>query len=289
MQLTNEYIDKVVMSFDVPSKLTTDAAWDKLQKRIDAKPATKKGKEINFNFILGSVAASLVFIVVLYLGMFKIGRFSPDIKSNTLQAQTVVLPDSSIMIVNSNSCAKFHYNKFTGNRNIQMNGEVFFDVRSGKNFQVDFKGGNISVLGTKFTVVAYNSEFLYVECYEGEIDFKHNRSTYRIKKGEGMKVNDQQVSKPYVIDNNSFNERINGVYYWDRISLGELAFFIGERFNYRIIIDKEIEKRNFSGKLDLSELNNGLNIVSFAMDLSYSINDEEQTITLNAKTTGSHI
>ncbi|HOO84446.1 MAG TPA: FecR family protein [Prolixibacteraceae bacterium] len=283
------YIDKVVGSYGVPSKLSTNDAWEKLQKRIDEKPAYKSPKVVRINFWLGTVAASLVFLFVLYMGMFKIGRFSPEIKTATLQNEKVYLPDSSMLVVNSNSCAKYHYNKFTGNRNIQINGEVFFDVRKGKSFSVDFKGGNVSVLGTKFNVVAYSPNYLHLECYEGSVVFKRNRNEYILKAGEGMIAFNDSVSEIYTLDKTSFYDKLNGIYYWDKISLGELANFIEMRFNYRVDIDNSIAQRNFSGKIDLADLNNGLNIVSYAMDLIYTVNHEENIITFNAKKSGSHI
>lgn len=281
-------IDKVVGSYGVPSKLSADIVWEKLQKRIDEKPIKKSTKIIKVNFWLGSVAASFVFLLVMYIGMFKIGRFSTEIKTTTLQYENFFLPDSSLIIVNSNSCAKYHYNKFSGNRNVQINGEVFFDVCEGKAFSVDFKGGSVSVLGTKFNIIAYSPNYLHIECYDGSVIFKRNRNEYILKAGEGLIAFNDSVSDKYKLDKSSFTDKLSGIYYWDKISLGELANFIEMRFKYRVELDNSISQRNFSGKIDLADLNNGLNIVSYAMDLFYTVNHEEHIITFNAKRSGSH-
>ena len=162
-------------------------------------------------------------------------------------------------------------------------------MRKGKSFSVDFRGGNVSVLGTKFNIVAYSPNYLHLECYEGSVVLKRSRKEYIITAGEGMMAFNDSVSEIYKLDKSSFSDKLNGIYFWDKISLGELANFIEMRFNYRVDIDNSIAQRNFSGKIDLADLNNGLNIVAYAMDLIFTVNHEEHIITFNAKKSDSHI
>lgn len=284
----SEHIDKVIAGYEVPSKLSANAAWEKLEKRIDKQNVSPKGKTIRFNFFTGSVAASIVFLVIMYVGMFKTGKYSPNYITGILESQCVVLPDSSSIYVNSNSLAKYHYNKFTGNRNVMVKGDVFFDVKSGKRFMVDFDGGSVKVLGTKFNVVAYKKDAINVECIEGMVEFKFNRAFYTLHQGEGIKVYNDQIGAIYSFNTLNYTERLNGIYQWDKISINELFSFIGNRFAYEIAIEKSIADRNFSGKIDLSDLESGLNIVSFAMDLKYKLNEESKTISVNAKTAGNN-
>ncbi|HKM92509.1 MAG TPA: FecR family protein [Prolixibacteraceae bacterium] len=289
MQLPlSEHIDKVLAGYEVPSKLSANAAWEKLNKRIDQKSISPKGKTIRFNFFTGSVAAAIVFLVIMYVGMFKTGKYSSNYVSGTLESQCVVLPDSSLLYVNSNSLAKYHYNKFTGNRNVMVQGEVFFDVKSGKRFMVDFEGGSVKVLGTKFNVVAYTKDAINIECIEGMVEFKFNRALYTLGQGEGIKVYNDQIDTVYFFNTLNYSERLNGIYQWDKISINELFSFIGSRFAYEVEVEKSIADRNFSGKIDLSDLESGLNIVSFAMDLKYNLNEESKTISVNAKTAGNN-
>lgn len=278
-----ENINLMTSCYDVPSKLPKDVAWEKIAQKLETNVKVEKRNWIKTNLVIGSMAAAAVFLIIMYLGMFNTGKYSPEIITKIAKTEKVYLPDSSLIALNSNSRVKFHYNKFTGERNIVMDGEAYFDVKKGRKFTVDFNGGNIKVLGTQFNVMAYSDEYLTVDCTEGEVEFRIGRKVVMLGKGQGVKCYKGEITGPFHIDPSLIKERINGLFYWDKISVDELLHLIGYRFGYDVIINAETAQRNFAGKIDLSDLNNGLNIVSYAMDLFYSIDEEAQTITVNAK------
>lgn len=276
-------IDQVSKNYKVPSKVSKDFAWDQINEKLLHSSQKVEKSSVKINIIVGSLAAAAVFLVIFYLGMFNTGKYSPEIIAGLSETQLIYLPDSSTVTLNSNSKLKYHFNKFTGERGVVVNGEAYFNVKKGRKFIVDFDGGSVKVLGTEFNVVAYSNEFINVDCTVGKVQFKVNRTVVKLTEGQGVKVFKGVVTGPYFIDPALVKERKNGLYYWDKVSLDELIHLIGYKFGLKVIIDENTARRNFSGKIDLTNLNNCLNIVSYAMDLRYFIDSEAKTISVNAK------
>lgn len=278
-----ENIERTTCSYTIPTKLSKQDAWLCLEKNMVKEIHPVKPKLVRTNLMIGWMAAAAVFLVIMYLGMFNTGKYSPEYYADFAKTQQVILPDSSILYLNSNSKAKYHYNKFTGERNVVLNGEALFDVQKGRKFTVDFEGGSINVIGTKFNVMAYDPNYLNVDCTEGRVEFHFGKKIIELYTGEGVKVCYGQLIGPFYSEPERINEQINGLYFWDKVSIDELLHLIGFRFGYTVKLHPDILKRNFSGKIDLSDLYNALNIVSYAMDLKYIVDEEGQTITVNVK------
>lgn len=278
-----ENIDRITCSYAIPAKLSKHDAWLRLELKMEHEVKVIKPDRVRTNMLAGWIAAAAVFGVVMYLGMFYTGKYSNEFITGNTATQQIFLPDSSSVFLNYNSKVKYHYNKFTGERNVVLNGEAQFNVQKGRKFSVDFNGGSISVLGTRFTVMAYSPDYVNIACTDGKVEFRFGKKVKVIKAGEGINIYKGQQSETLKSECEQINERINGLYFWNKISIDELIHLIGFRFGYNVRIHPDIINRNFSGKIDLSDLHNALNIVSFAMDLNYIIDEDGQTITVNAK------
>jgi hypothetical protein len=92
-----------------------------------------------------------------------------------------------------------------------------------------------------------------------------------------------KITGPFQCTESDVRERLNGIFYWPRISLREITDLIGYRFGYNITVAPSLQNRNFSGRLDLNDLQQGLAVISVAMNLEYRIDDVRKTITFNAE------
>ncbi len=112
------------------------------------------------------IAASLVFLISLSFYVFNAYQKSESLQENHVitkinpvgQKSTIVLPDSSIVRLNSES--KIAYDEdFMNHRIVYLEGEAFFTVTKGKGiFQVKTNRLTTTVLGTKFDVKAYGND-----------------------------------------------------------------------------------------------------------------------------------
>ncbi|AXT60468.1 FecR family protein [Aquimarina sp. AD10] len=136
---------------------------------IKSNRSTKKSKPTIKLWPYMAAAASIAIIFGLFL-------FSPKESFTTGFGEklTVTLPDGSEMILNAKSNAIFDKNNWEDSRLVTLEGEAFFKVKKGSKFTVTTKNGEVSVLGTQFTVNSHKS-FFEVNCFEGKVSVSNNK------------------------------------------------------------------------------------------------------------------
>lgn len=93
------------------------------------------------------------------------------------QRSKVVLPDSSIVWLNSGTTLSYPSNFSEQNRKVTLNGQAFFQVCHKENnpFLVQANGLIVKVLGTKFDVDAYpEKDKIAVVLESGKVELAHN-------------------------------------------------------------------------------------------------------------------
>jgi len=283
--LKNINIGQFTDNYQVPSVLSKEEAWSLLEKKINTEnvPVNRKKSIVIDWKIISLVSAAAIIVLIVWLNLDKNQKYSPEISTSVAENETCWLPDSSKIQLNSNSSVNYLYDKLTGERNVFLKGDAMFEVEKGKKFKVVFDGGEVRVTGTSFYVSAYSPEFLQVDCSEGSVEVTLSNHDYLLSKGKGIRIYKGKVTGPYSCDDFEVRERLNGLFYWNRISLPEIADLIGYRFGYKAIIAPALRGRNFSGRLDLNELQQGLLVISMAMNIEYLIDEDHKTISLNAK------
>lgn len=291
--LKNINIGQFTDNYQVPSVISKEDAWLLLDKKIKADSSTiRVNKSLRLNWPVASMlAAAAVIVIIFWIGFRKNVEYSPELLTTLAetkietqtQTQAYWLPDSSKIQLNKNSSIKYNFNKFTGERNVKLVGDALFEVEKGGKFIVAFSGGEIKVTGTAFYVSAYSSELIQVDCFEGSVEVTINNELFLLQKGKGIRMYKGNMTGPYLCEESDVREKLNGVFNWTRISLPEIAELIGYRFGYKTIIDPSLQNRNFSGRLDLNELQEGLLVVSMAMDVVYNIDEDRKIISIDAK------
>ncbi len=126
------------------------------------------------------------------------------------QRSQVVLPDSSVVWLNSGTTLTYRYNFSEHRREVMLNGEAFFKVAHNEKlpFNVQCNDIVISVLGTEFDVNAYpETGKVCVALESGKVALSHNRIesfNYTLKPGQlaaynllsnAIQVNNTDVSR----------------------------------------------------------------------------------------------
>ena len=122
----------------------------------------KYGIAASVIFLIGFISFSLLFQTTVYT-------------TGIGEQLSCTLPDGSTVILNAKSSLEVDTHNWDENRNLSLKGEAFFDVEKGKTFTVSTKEGDVTVLGTEFTVNAYNNYF-EVTCYEGKVSVLDNQN-----------------------------------------------------------------------------------------------------------------
>ena len=292
-----DMIDQFSENYDVPFKRSKSEAWQLLESKLDSIEETKielpkvdatKRKIVWLNWSIGSVAAAAVIAVLFLTNILKPETeiipevICSNVSNETTEVKAVFLPDSSCVKLNSNSSIKYNYNNESGNRNVELTGDAMFSVKKGTQFEVDFQGGMVKVLGTTFYVSAYSDDRVQVDCVDGVVEVTLDGQLFKLTKGKGVKCFNGKITGPYDCNTSEINDRIEGIFIWNKVDVAELIDFIGNRFGYKIVYDTKGLNRNFSGKVDLNNLEEGLLVISTAMGINYSIDENQKAIYINA-------
>ncbi|WP_346861657.1 FecR domain-containing protein [uncultured Draconibacterium sp.] len=142
-----------------PFKKLFDKLWSKIEKK-----KTKILTHKHFISTFGKIAAAVV------IGLF-MGLYVSTLRSNKApeyyaasapkgSISEIVLPDSSLIVLNAGSSVKYSINGEKGTREVFLDGEAWFDVHKNKKkpFVVHTPFYDVNVTGTQFNVKAYKSE-----------------------------------------------------------------------------------------------------------------------------------
>jgi ferric-dicitrate binding protein FerR (iron transport regulator) len=196
----------------------------------------------------------------------------------------VILPDSSIVWLNSGT--KISYpEKFSGNKRIvSLNGEARFEISENreKPFIVNTPMHSITVLGTTFNVYAYDeSNHFETTLLEGSIILKNNSEKKILKMEPGQQVvYDKTTQKMTVhndIDIKGSSSWISDYYSFDKIKFDEMLERLGKYYNKKVIINRpEIAAYECTGKFKVGEpLEHILNVVKVTKPFKYEINEHQ--------------
>ena len=236
----------------------------------------KRGKQIKIDWrrTLLKVAAMLTIVVGGYL-IFSY-YLPATVETSFAESKEVLLPDSSVVILNSVS--KITYNKRTWDRNrhLELVGEAFFKVKKGSKFDVKTSAGTVSVLGTQFNV-KQRKEFFEVVCYEGLVNVKtpvddnELPAFYSIRfiDGEVIKSQFDNEFEPAWLDNESA---------FSSVPFHEVTSEFERQYEVEIVpqnVDMEVL---FTGRFTHDDMILALKSITFTQNITYRITEDQKII-----------
>lgn len=214
-----------------------------------------KGFQVSFSRIAAMlVLALLTGFSIAYL---LIGR--AETKNEIVWFETIVprgeksqlvLPDGSKVWVNSESRLSYPSDYMNGDRKLRLTGEAYFEVikKHGENLIVETKDYSVSVLGTKFNVMAY-PDFNRTETslIEGKIEIKKDEQTITVVPGQILTYAEDRFKIKE--DNTKLTTRWkDDVFDFDKISFRELIIRLERWYDVKIEVkNPELNKIIYSG------------------------------------------
>ena len=176
----------------------------------------KKKRTISFRKI-GYELAKIAAILIIFWGGTKLFETNTTEESivtyQTLYVPTgqraeLILPDSTRVWLNAHSKLIYPVSFGKGNRQVELNGEAYFDVVHNEKqpFIVKTRQMDIQVLGTEFNVTSYSSDF-EVSLLRGciELSSPSLSSTYKVKEKEHVKLKDNKLIVNNITDYDYFS------------------------------------------------------------------------------------
>lgn len=174
----------------------------------------------------------------------------------------VILPDSTLVWLNSGS--KMTYNNYYNkeNRDIKLSGEAYFQVRTNQDVPLIVSSGGlkVKVIGTKFNVNAYQDaqvinvtlEQGQVELFSSESDEIHCVMNVGAMASYNKRTQDFNVSKVNVSRYISWKDGVLNIF---DLPLSELVKRLGLRYNQKFSYEKEIANLHFTFSIRNETLN----------------------------------
>lgn len=264
----------------------TSEAWFRLKTRMlvrytsDRKPVKKIHWTSRTFLAMSAVAAALV--IGLFLGRDRSMPGQFDFESPAGTRSKIILPDSSIVWLNSGTHLRVSSLFGKKNRTVNLCGEGYFEVNhnDGHSFIVKAKDCDVTVHGTKFNVTAYASDnYVRTSVLEGVVQFRHDNQALNLTAGQTVE---------YQSATNTFKRistrpesllawRENRIEYED-ITLKDLAEVLSRNYAIQVLIlsdEAEQTRLNISLRNNetIDEIVQGLSRV-----LPFSVKKEGNTI-----------
>jgi len=236
---------------------------------------------------------------VLLIGLFNVIYFSSDLFNISEEItytkiytpkgkiRTILLPDSTLVYLNSDTKLKYGSDFGKNNREVYLEGEAYFDVihNPNKTFIVHTSEYDIKVLGTAFNVSAYLYDNIYQTSLErgkiSIIDKKGKKSTLNPDEIH-LLIRNKKQSKIYRIENiNKYSSWRKGEIFFCNQSFKNIARELERTYNIHFYINKkEIENLKYTGKFDRNDsITKILKILKLTTEFNYTLKND--TVEIN--------
>ena len=236
-------------------------------------------------FILGVMITSLsVYLTERKGWMGSDKEFIQTVVADKGQISKVILPDSSMVWINSGSKITYNSKFARNNRKIDLVGQAFFHAAHNEKipFVVDVNGFLVKVLGTKFDVNAYSGEKnIRVVLESGRVELyqlSNHDFKYTLSPGEMATFNLED--KKLTIDKvkpELFSSWKEGVLIFRDKPMTEVLDELQRRYNIDIEVkDHDIYKSVFTARLSDEPLDKVLKSMEFSCSLKATIIHDPQ-------------
>lgn len=255
---------------------------------------TKKSTLSRFiPMIKWSVAAAAMFALVFTCGYW----FSESHKDLYANIQTITVPagqrahlslaDGTSVWLNSKSTLKYASNFGENERNVELDGEAYFEVSHNKEipFYVHTEKNKIRVVGTTFNVCAYTgSNEFDTYLIEGIVDIykgQNEEKLTRLEKDQYLTITNAGCQKG-IIKSKDFLRWREGIYCFDDVPFADLLKRLELYYDMKIVISNpKILDYKCTGKFKQQDgIEHVLKVIQKDHYFQFSFNKDRDTITL---------
>ncbi len=236
------------------------------------KASTSKVRSLNPWKTVLRIAAIVAVAALSYV--FLTNR-DTNITTDIAQKETLLLPDTSEVILNAQSEIVYNKKEWDNNRSLQLDGEAYFKVAKGKKFDVNTSQGVVSVLGTQFNVFSRGKQF-YVKCFEGLVSVAYADTLVKLPAGTYIKVENNTLL--------AYENTTEGAPSWigfeSRFENADLRSVLEElmrQYPVKITL-KDVATARYTGSFTHKDLNVALRSICEPLQLEYTVNGDQVTL-----------
>lgn len=231
-----------------------------------------------------------VFLVVCSAGVlfYRNWKFTPlqlakatytEWTTPVAKQRKLILPDSTVIWLNAGSRIRFPEKFDGGKREIDLEGEGFFEVKRDAERPFIIHSGDIStqVLGTSFNIKAYPKERLTVSVATGKVHVGDaDGDGVFLVAGQAVKyTNDQGFSSVIQTDPQSDAAWRNGILNFDNVPLSEAIHMLERWYGKKVILEnRKMEQCMIAGQHTNESFENVIRSLQFILHFEYRYTPE---------------
>ena len=183
---------------------------------------------------------------------------------------SAMLPDSSKVILNAESTLTYYPYWWFASRCVELDGEAYFEVKSGKNFSVKSNKNEVNVLGTSFTVFS-RAEKYSVTCLTGKVEVVANKKVSILNPNMRLTYRDEKLSIEKNIDEIQSMGWTKNKFVFIGVPLVDVISEIERQYDINIMADKNLNYF-YTGNFEKTERPDDiLKIIGKPFDIKFSI------------------
>lgn len=271
---------KMAETLEVPGETATSTAWARFSKRVGeekqaeqtiVKPLGQAPQRTRILSIAAAIGALLIAAFLLMPG-------ETNIETGFGQNETVSLPDGSEVNIFASSELSYKKGNWENKRELELEGEAFFNVQKGESFTVHTPQGDVRVLGTSFNVFQRGEQFEVV-CYTGKVEVSSKGQKEILTPGEKAILSGQDLSKGSFDESAKEPAWMSGKVKVENASLSDISKMFERYYGYQLEFDPSLET-TFSGVFLTQDLKKSLKVICDPIELNY-IFEDNRTILLS--------
>jgi transmembrane sensor len=197
----------------------------------------------------------------------------------------IVLSDGTKVWLNAASSLKFP-TAFKGTtRDVEITGEVYFEVAKNKNmpFKVFSNGVEVEVLGTHFDVMAYQDEpEIKTTLLEGAVKFRKNKSEVLLKPGQQAIVSNN--SNSIAVKQANIGETMawrEGYFVFQDENIQSIMRKVSRWYNVDVRYQGNMEDKEYGGKISrYKNISDVLKSLELTGTIRFKVEERRVTVTL---------
>ncbi|WP_346854549.1 FecR domain-containing protein [uncultured Draconibacterium sp.] len=273
------------------SEYDIEKSYEDLKKKIDREESKYGRFTVGRIFQYAAIVLAVVSLsVFLYLNQeqtpsetIKELQYTSVIAENG-QVAKIVLPDSSIVWLNSGTTLSYNSDYAISNRDLNLEGQAYFSVTRNENIPltVACDAVKVKVLGTKFDVDAYpGKDEINVVLESGQVELLRTEDeSFSLKMTPGERAKFSMESKQFVIDQINTEDLTNwkeGYLIFTDSPMSEVIEKLERKFDVDIVVkNQNVNKSLFNARFKDENLNEILEFIEYSCSIKYKVIKNEE-------------
>ncbi len=264
------------------SAYDNESAWKRYTDKITAlslRKALFRWKVAAIFFFLVGCTGMLAYLTSEWTHFLQRNESYTTVTTNNGQNSKIILPDSSVVWINSGSTLSYNTNFAAKNRNIRLSGQAFFKVSRNEKMPLIVTSNDlqVKVLGTEFDVSAYpEDQNINVVLESGSVKLLHTKDKsfdYTLIPGEKAEFNVERrslsVSK---VNNYNYTSWKDRILIFQDASMREVINKMERWYNIQIEVENEnIYKLIFNATIVNESMKDIFDLIKFTCAVNYKI------------------